>query len=338
MKISRHRLILKVFLFTMLFTGILLFFYRDNNILLPSIGDHTYQQSSYPIRQWPYRSAQTGDSQIKDIQISGLLQQVESDLNELLQTLSLNEHQSPFAEAIARKKYDDMCQLFSSLCELISREGDFKRQEYYYYQGLFIILARYIDTSLNYSPTLSPTLERLTLYKDDSGRRWWAAHTVARINTQLITTNREFREVLTHEFGHIIDLGAIQWSTPVLDTNFTEFGKQAFSVDDPSLGFYRISRSNELVRKQDAIYKDFVSWYAMQWPFEDMAETFNMYVNHYDLFVQMQSQSAALEQKFAFVDRLFGGRKWHWTTRYTTRDLKAEIRERDTTKLYTLVN
>jgi len=43
----------------------------------------------------------------------------------------------------------------------------------------------------------------------------------------------------------------------------------------------------------------------MEDPFEDLAETFNMYINHYDLFVRMTSTSDILKKKFSFVERLF---------------------------------
>lgn len=332
MNVSR-RLLLKVFFLTVLFSGILFFFFTEKKPLLPQIGDHSQELQLSPIRKWPYRPLQTGE-----YQMSWLLQQVDQDLNEIMQTLWLDEHESWFAEAIAHKKYDDMCKVFTSLCDRISWEWDFSRKQYYYYQWLFISLVRYLDTNVNYSPKASSTLDRLTLYKDSSGRRWGATHTVARINTQLIPTNREFREVLTHELGHIIDLWSIGGSMPVLDKTFTEFWQPAFYIDDPSLGFYRISRSNELVRKEESGYKDFVSGYAMQWPFEDLAETFNMYVNHYDLFVEMKSTSTALAWKFAFVDRLFAAKKWHVATSAKTANIDPEIRQRDTTKLYTLAN
>lgn len=70
------------------------------------------------------------------------------------------------------------------------------------------------------------------------------------MNTQKIPSLFEFREVLTHEYGHIIDLGVIKGNSSRRNSNFTEFGKIQRSIDDPSLDFYQISRDGEDIRKQ----------------------------------------------------------------------------------------
>lgn len=58
----------------------------------------------------------------------------------------------------------------------------------------------------------------------------------------------EFWGVLTHEFGHIVDLGVLQGVSNYKNTEYTEFGKVKFERDDPSLEYYAYSRVNEKIR------------------------------------------------------------------------------------------
>lgn len=69
----------------------------------------------------------------------------------------------------------------------------------------------------------------------------------------------EYRGVLTHEFGHIVDLGSLQGIQKNKNLDFTEFGKPKFAADDPSLEYYRFSRNSETIRKNIAQKKDFCS-------------------------------------------------------------------------------
>lgn len=332
MNSSQRRLILKVFVLTMLFSSILLFLYRENNIYLPQIWDHHYDDQQIPFNAGPYSEAPSASGAA-----TGLQDQVNADLEELLNTLWLTDHNSAIVESLARKKYEDMCRVFSSLCSLVSWNWTFNRQEYYQYQWLFISLANYLDKTIAYPQKFSKTLKRISFHKDESGRRWGADHTKIRINTQIIPSSRELWEVLTHEAGHIVDFSVLAGSMPALNKTFTEFWQPAFRVDDPSFLFYGLSWKNELVKNADASYKDFVSGYAMQDPFEDIAETFDMYINHYDLFVKMTETSPILKQKFAYVQKIFGTYKGHPTLSAKTRNLDPSERLRDTTKLYTSV-
>lgn len=149
-----------------------------------------------------------------------------------------------------------------------------------------------------FSISLSPTL---------SDRRWrWGSKTII-INTADITSIQEFREILTHELGHIIDLGSIVWKNSTMDPNFTLSNKASFSIDDPSLQFYRISWANTTTKKADASFTDFVWGYAMTTPYEDFSESFNMYLRHHDVFRAMALQSEKLQKKYNYVQSLVGG-------------------------------
>ncbi|MDR2190630.1 MAG: hypothetical protein LBP53_05620 [Candidatus Peribacteria bacterium] len=69
----------------------------------------------------------------------------------------------------------------------------------------------------------------------------------------------EFFQVLTHEAGHIVDLGSLQGKSSSKSNVFTEFGKKVFAIDDPSLEYYRYSRQSETIRKSGVNKSDFCS-------------------------------------------------------------------------------
>lgn len=48
------------------------------------------------------------------------------------------------------------------------------------------------------------------------------------MNTEPVESYREYREVLTHELGHIIDLCGLDDTSTAKDDLFTEFGEAVF--------------------------------------------------------------------------------------------------------------
>jgi len=133
---------------------------------------------------------------------------------------------------------------------------------------------------------------------------------------------KEFLQVLAHEMGHVIDLGAISGTSSQINPDYTEFGKAKFAVDDQSLAFYAISWSNEDTLRSRMTNQDFVSGYGMSNPFEDFAECHNMYLYHRDVFAYMAGDSKVLAQKYEYFDRL-----------YKTRKLSANFNPTDLTTL-----
>ena len=117
----------------------------------------------------------------------------------------------------------------------------------------------------------------------------------------------EFLNVLTHELGHIFDLWILNWISKAKSTKYTEFWQVIFSKDDPSLNFYFISWLWEHTRRAGMTSKEFVSWYGMTDPFEDFAESFNAYMNHYLYFKYLALNNYVLKMKFDFIDRYFNG-------------------------------
>lgn len=129
------------------------------------------------------------------------------------------------------------------------------------------------------------------------------------MNLDSISEMSEYRGVLTHEFGHVVDLGALQGKSKYKNSDYTEFGKVKFSIDDPSLEYYRYSREAEEIRKNSALKKDFCSGYGMTNPFEDFAECHNLYLNNASLFRQMAKESSVMKNKYNYLANLFANQK-----------------------------
>ncbi len=105
-------------------------------------------------------------------------------------------------------------------------------------------------------------------------------------------------------------------------------------MDDPSISYYKLSRSKEKIRKAEAKKKDFCSGYGMSDPFEDFAECFNLYTNHNSLFRQMAKSDAVLKKKYNLIASIFDGQY----VNASSQELKlvksnGSRRPRDTTKL-----
>jgi hypothetical protein len=140
----------------------------------------------------------------------------------------------------------------------------------------------------------------------------------------------EFWGVLTHEFGHIVDLGVLHGNSEIKNGNYTEFGKVKFAIDDPSLEYYKYSRLSENIRNQSVKKKDFCSGYGMTNPFEDFAECHNLYLNNKHLFKVMASETQVMKNKYNFFANLFGNQVLQEGNQEL---LYTERRPRDTTVL-----
>lgn len=243
-------------------------------------------------------------------------------------------HTSPVELELNEETYSKLCSIFVEKCRLTWFHRDIQVQDRVLYQALMIYLMKNIDDFLDYERWLIETIRNINVTQK-SWRRWYAWHHNIMMNIQSIPNEIEFMEVFVHELGHIIDLGVLRWSWGNKHTAFTEFGEEVFYEDDPSLSFYSISWEDENTRKASARREDFVGGYAMTNPFEDFAETVNMYINHYGAFRQMANYSTNLRRKFMFMERLF----WWDYINYDQQNKQKvksnpERRPRDTTKMY----
>lgn len=181
---------------------------------------------------------------------------------------------------------------------------------------------------------ISDSLFSLSLSNSIWDRRWWGWSKTIIINTKDISNMQEFREILTHELWHIIDLWAIVGSSQQYDKQFTLWWQSIFGIDDTSLDFYRISWDSISTRKADATYLDFIWGYAMSNPYEDFAECFNMYIRHNDVFRAMALASQKLQKKYNFIQSIV----WDtilWTDwqNVATLNANSKRRPRDSTRM-----
>ncbi len=290
---------------------------------------------------YPYKSDHLQDAEIQKGDIDKFRQdrnltqeQVDSEIQQTIwELLETDMHPAAIDETKAKELYNDACSIYTDICNKISREWSYDLQEKLTYQLLIIYLIKQIDERLSIQNKLRDTLSNLKIYRNDEERRGSAWHTNVKINVEKIATPREFWEVLTHEFGHTIDLGVIQGQASQKDPLFTEFWNIEWSIDDPSLLFYDISRENENVRKDSASYKDFVSGYAMKWVYEEFAESINLRFNHNALFAELAKSNPILAKKYTFFNDLYGGD--YFKSDNKNFDIMAnEKRPWDTTKLH----
>ncbi len=123
-------------------------------------------------------------------------------------------------------------------------------------------------------------------------------------STIVITGNvgdDEFRALLVHECGHLIDLTAMNGTRAAGLTSFKD-GNQQMYANDPSVAFYAISWISSNTKNRGAKDADFVSGYASYDIFEDFAETYTYYMLQRDAFVERAKTNAALRAKLAWME------------------------------------
>jgi len=178
------------------------------------------------------------------------------------------------------------------------------------------------------------TIKKITIKNDDSQKRWYATRDTIVLNIWPVNDLKEFQNLSTHELWHVFDLWVIQWKSKSKNRFFTEFNRAVFSVDDPSILFYKISRESEKIRKKTATKKDFCSGYWMTNPFEDFAECFNLYINNQNFFKFIATKNKTLAQKYNFIATLLQGQYLEKNTKAISLVKENSIRRpRDTTKL-----
>lgn len=267
----------------------------------PARHDH-HQDNSTETWWTPTQREQTKvDKSVVDQELAALVNEIRTD----------KEHSAPsLSETDAKQKYAELCSIYRKSCSNTLRDGSYGRAEKYMFQWLSIALFQQIDSRLSATESLQNTLSQLKIYEDSNERRGSAWHTTVKINSEKIPTGREYREVLTHELGHIVDLGVLKGTSSTKNRTFTEFGKIMWAKDDPSIPFYQLSRISESTRKAEASFKDFVSGYAMKWVYEDFAETQNLRFNHNLLFQELAADNPLLAKKYAYFKNLYTNKRF----------------------------
>lgn len=230
--------------------------------------------------------------------------------------------------------YNNLCKVFDGICWFTFFNWNFDIKEKIVYQAIVIFLVSNLDRFMNNNISLEKQLVSFRINESIWQRRWFAGHKTINIYVWWIKSFKEFFEISTHELWHIIDLWIIDWNSSKLHDSFTEFWYRTFPINDPSLRFYSLNRTSEKVRKSTASFKNFVSWYALTDTFEDFAESFNMYLNHYDTFETMSKYDYVLSQKFAYLKNILWNNYFFKDEESTKRFLENQNRRPyDTTKV-----
>lgn len=217
----------------------------------------------------------------------------------------LNDEVHPVASSSSAESLKNLCLTYPSICDHTRFTTAISTKQRLYYQTLIIYIIKKM------SALSVPVLDYIDIIEVDSYNaksRWYSSRDLIHLDVKSIRSYQEFAQVLVHEIGHIVDFDHLI-GEPLTDKSdiYTEFWKEIFPLDDPSLVFYEYSRSDEYTRRKNTSYKDFVSWYGLTDPFEDLAESINFYIYYNQIFAKLAKQSDVLLLKYQFVDQLFNG-------------------------------
>lgn len=233
-------------------------------------------------------------------------------INEAIQELN-NETWWHGAASVASEnsyvlRFDKICKSNNSLCKKIEFEWDYTAQEKYLYLSAIFNVVNFIDDNMVIWDSVSSAVDTIVVDSSMWSQRWYVNWTRMVFNIWYVVSRSEFISLVAHEFGHILDLGSIKWTSSNKHWSFTEFGKKVFAIDDLSIDYYSMSWKSEKIRKSTATKKDFCSWYGMSDPFEDFAECFNLYVNHNSLFKAIAKNNVLLKKKYNFIANIIDGK------------------------------
>jgi hypothetical protein len=142
-----------------------------------------------------------------------------------------------------------LCETSSTLCEKTLWNGTFNLREKADYFGQVSTIVSGIDTIAQRGKALEQVFSQILINQAKGNRRGSAGRTKLTINLGGLEYDDEFRQVFSHEVGHIVDLGSLQGKNKTQSALYTEFGKKVFALDDPSLEYYKYSRQSESIRK-----------------------------------------------------------------------------------------
>ena len=206
----------------------------------------------------------------------------------------------------AGSRFSKLCSSYRSICNKISRAWTFTDDDKTLKFAYVAYLLKKLDMNIRRGKDPSDALLAMLVNKQTWARRWSANWNTITINLWWMTYDNEFFQVISHEMWHIVDLGWLQWTSSRKHQAFTEFNKAVFSIDDPSLEYYKYSWASETVRKSWMTKEDFCSWYGMSDPFEDFAECHNLYLNHHDYFRKIAMNNPTVKEKYNYMSNLYG--------------------------------
>ena len=198
-----------------------------------------------------------------------------------------------------------LCSKYKNICDKISRAGTFKDEDKSLKFAYIAYLLKKLDANIKHWKSPTESLLAMLVNEKSWARRWSANWNTITINLWWMKYDNEFFQVISHEMWHIVDLWWLQWVSSRKSSIFTEFDKAVFSIDDPSLEYYKYSWTSEKVRKSWMTKEDFCSWYWMSDPFEDFAECHNLYLNHHDYFRKIALNNSTVRNKYNYFSNLY---------------------------------
>ena len=228
--------------------------------------------------------------------------------------------------------FSQLCSKYRAVCNKVNRAWTFTDEDKSLKFAYVTYLLKKLDENITRWKNPSEALLAMLINEWKGTRRWSANRTTVTINLWWMKYDNEFFQVISHEMWHIVDLWWLQWTSRKKSQIFTEFNKEVFAIDDPSLEYYKYSRSSEKIRKSGMTKEDFCSWYGMSDPFEDFAECHNLYLNHHDYFRRLAMNNSTVKNKYNYMSNLYG---WNYIN---DSEAKYENRENsyrvwDTTKI-----
>ena len=226
---------------------------------------------------------------------------LENETKSEAQLAELEETQSHWAGSTFSK----ICDKYKNICNKVNRWGTFTDEDKTVKFVYVTYLLRKLDANISRWENPSKALDAMIINQKNWSRRGNANRHTVTINLWWMKYDNEFFQVISHEMWHIVDLWWLQWTSKKKHPIFTEFKKEVFALDDPSLEYYKYSRASETVRKSWMSKEDFCSWYGMSDPFEDFAECHNLYLNHHDYFRKIAMNNDTVKKKYNFMSNLY---------------------------------
>lgn len=148
--------------------------------------------------------------------------------------------------------------------------------------------------------TCHTNLKHLVVRYDPKAQRGLSTETTMILRGENMSAQEKIG-VVTHECGHIIDLGALKGTKRSGESNYPDGSIPTFN-DDPSVLFYTLSWIDPDNKKSSAKKIDFASGYAMHDPWEDLAETFTAYLLDNAALRERAEKSDVLMQKIVWIE------------------------------------
>lgn len=163
----------------------------------------------------------------------------------------------------------------------------------------------FLDRVLKALPALCRNnIENIVVRYDPKAERGQATATTMLLRGPMHSLSEEKKAemigVITHECGHIISLNALRGMKADGESPFPDGSVPTYN--GPAAAFYAISWENSTTMRQGMHDADFVSGYAKDNPFEDIAEAITYFILQENSFRMRAAENAVLQEKLQWVE------------------------------------